>query len=310
MLINPFRISSLGAAHQQLHSTTMAQWSRSLPQDYRDQMKRADECYKNAEWEDMSRHLESALRCCQREGFPDRTRCKQKVYGRYGALQRRYGRFAAAATVLEKGLSLDEHDPNEPLEQLAVPVRNDSVSALEINAKTGELERMNNTERLEILGELGIVYRHMEDLDKAGRAFDLEYRLGTQLVWQAEAEVCRAIGNAGLIKQQQAMLLQSSDPSRRALLEEAIHNFRSRAEMASSLRQRLSSHPTDHEAQRLSSKAHSWEAIGVMRLASCYVATGQIEEALKEGKRALKIYETLADPTSRAHGRLFYGYAL
>ncbi|KAK3616829.1 hypothetical protein LTR56_025698 [Elasticomyces elasticus] len=238
----------------------------------------------------MNRCLESALRCCEKEGFPDRTRCKQKVYGRYGALQRRYGRFAKAATVLEKGLSLDEHDPNESLAQLAVPRLKDGVSALGSNARTGELERTNNMERLEILGELGTVYRHMDDFTKAGHAFDLEYKLGTQLVWQAEAE--------------------PSNPSRQRMLEEAIQDFKRRIELASSLRQRLSSLPNDYEAQRLSSKTHSWEAIGVVRLVLCYVATGQIEDALKQSERGITLCETMADPTSRAHARFYHGYAL
>ncbi|KAK4888690.1 hypothetical protein LTR27_012429 [Elasticomyces elasticus] len=165
-------------------------------------------------------------------------------------------------------------------------------------------------ERLEILGELGTVYRHMDDFIKAGHAFDLEYKLGTQLIWQAEAEVCRAIGNAGMVKYQQAMLLQRSNLSRQRMLEEAIQDFKRRIELASSLRQRLSSLPNDCEAQRLSSKTHFWEAIGVVRLVLCYVATGQIEDALKQGERGITLCETMADPTSRAHARFYHGYAL
>ncbi len=76
------------------------------------------------------------------------------------------------------------------------------------------------------------------------------------------------------------------------------------------MQSRLAQYGDDREAQELSAKVHQWESIGVVRLVLCYIAARDPEKALKYGEWGTELCSTLTDPTMRAHGRFYHGYAL
>ena len=280
--------------------------SRDVTANYEQYLREASDHYRKAEWEDMSKALEQAKECCDEPGFPDRTRRKQKVFEQYGSLMRRYGRYTNAAIVLEKALRLNQEDDDDSFEELIAAADANEASILESADDVGQL---NNLERLSVLGELGTVYRHLNNPKNAARAFDFQYQLANRLVWKAEAEACRAVGNAGMVKYE-AVIRDQTSPGSEELLNEAIQDIEERVRRAQALRSRLAQYRDDKEAQGLSTKAHQWESIGVVRLVLCYIAKQDPEKALDYGEWGTKLCSTLTDPTMRAHGRFYHGYAL
>ncbi|KAH9822816.1 hypothetical protein Tdes44962_MAKER04649 [Teratosphaeria destructans] len=282
---------------------------------YKRYMQQAADHYKSAQWEEMSRALEGAKECCEHAGFPDSQRCKQRVYLQYGMLMRRYGRFHDAAAVLQKALALDEASATETFHELiSLP----QASRHNILQHPDQLDQGVSTERVEILGELGMVYRHLDDLTNAALAFEWQHKLSVRLIdghnlsqeerWQAEAEVCRSIGNAGMVRYQKALLDLPSRESQRSL-GRAIRELEERVLRARALR-KLDQIPNNDLAASLSKKAHSWEAIGIVRFVLCYIAKGDINKALHYGAQGVAVCRDLPDPTSRAHARFYHGLAL
>ena len=54
--------------------------------------------------------------------------------------------------------------------------------------------------RIELSGELEVVYRHTNHLTTAKRAFEIQYGTAQQL--GAERIMCRAVGNLGMVNYQ------------------------------------------------------------------------------------------------------------
>lgn len=56
--------------------------------------------------------------------------------------------------------------------------------------------------QIEVLGELGVCYRHMDDFTEAGETLEKQYTMARRLSLEAEAQAYRAAGNPGMIKYQ------------------------------------------------------------------------------------------------------------
>ncbi|KAL8734614.1 MAG: hypothetical protein Q9181_003148 [Wetmoreana brouardii] len=132
-----------------------------------------------AELEQASRAFNSALSLIEvTPGFPNAIRYKYLVLGELGNINRGFGRYEQAKDVLESALA----------------------------------EMGPSAQRVEFSGELGVVYRHMNRLADAKRAFAMQYNVAKQLNYERAA--CRAIGNLGMVNYQlsqqnhDAMLLQ------------------------------------------------------------------------------------------------------
>ncbi len=121
--------------------------SRDVTADYKRYLKEASDHYRKAEWENMSKALERAKECCNEPGFPDRTRCKEKIYEQYGSLMRRYGRYKDAAIILENALKLNQEDDDCSFEELIAAAEADDRSILE---NADDVGQVNSLERLYI----------------------------------------------------------------------------------------------------------------------------------------------------------------
>ncbi len=87
------------------------------------------------------RAFNSALDMCECLDFPNSTRYRQLVIGELGYTNRCFGRYEQTRTILEKALAGMGH----------------------------------SQQRVEFNGELGVVYRHMNRLPDAKRAFQMQY---------------------------------------------------------------------------------------------------------------------------------------
>ena len=224
-----------------------------------------------AQWEHALRSFDSALSLCQSvKDFPQTTVYRQLVLGKLGSTNRRFGRFEQARDILEIALAED------------VP------SLL----------------RIELSGELGVVYRHMNHLANAKRAFEIQYGTAQQL--GAERIMCRAVGNLGMVNYQLSQ--QNHDDS---LLESAIKQLIERVQSARHLKQKIHAQNADSEVKSdLVQTATTWETIGLSRLSLCYAARGDVERSKRVALEALGNTSTSKDSTVIAMSRFFYGRAL
>lgn len=233
------------------------------------------------------------------EAFVDR--CRQRVLWELGALERRLARFEKAKTYLEEAESIT---------------------------------RVDELQRIHILGELAIVYQHLKPAQpyNALRASNIQYKDAKDLArkeWQnfndngrheheqralvADALACRAIGNLGL-----SNYLQSQQTMNEKLLQKSILQFKERIRSAQEIQtalQRYSQHGDERGSDNTSLaglivQAHCWESIGYDRLTLALVANGEHGEALRCAKKSQQLTQQSKDPTVRAFSRFFYGYAL
>ncbi|KAH8194197.1 hypothetical protein TruAng_011641 [Truncatella angustata] len=247
------------------------------------------------QWEEVLRELEHAEKYCLTEAFPGADRYKQKVLGELGAVDRRLGRFPAALQRLTRALTITDTD---------------------------ELQR------LEIVGELAVVYQHIGDYASAKESCLKQYTKAKELAvlewakfastsefvgrakhrrraFQAEAEACRAIGNLGRTNHR-----LSQDHNDGYLLKEAVSQLKERVQRAQKLQKDLQMEQTSSTLMELITTARCWESIGHNRLALVYAANGNPGEAVKYGELSQHVTQGLDDPTMRALSRFFYAYAL
>ena len=224
-----------------------------------------------SEWEHALRAFNSALHLCESmENFPDVIRCKCLALGQLGCTNRRFGRYEQAKDILETALA-----DMEPCLQ-----------------------------RVEMSGELGVVYRHMNRLVDAKRALKLQYDTAKQLKF--ERAICRSIGNLGMVNYQ---LFQRSHDY--ALLELAIKQLSERIQRAQRLRESADKQETiPNEKRTLFNFGAVWESIGLSRLSLCYSARGNTQEAICVALKALDLIKGSKDPIVVAMSRYFYGRAL
>jgi tetratricopeptide (TPR) repeat protein len=224
-----------------------------------------------AEWEHASRAFNSALNLCESvQNFPNATRYRHLCSGKLGNTNRRFGRYEQAKDILERALA----------------------------------EMGPSLQRVEFSGELGVVYRHMNRLTNAKRAFEIQYNTAKQLKF--EREMCRAVGNLGMVNYQLSQ--QNHDD---AMLELAIKQLVERVQSARDIKGTI-----DRQATDPNTKAHwikdatTWESIGLSRLSLCYAARGNAKEAIAVALESLDITSGSEDSTVIAMSRFFYGRAL
>lgn len=223
---------------------------------------------------------------------------RQRVVYELGAVERRLGRVKNATAYLEEALSIT---------------------------------RVDELQRIHILGELAIVYQHAQPVEasKALEAAAIQYEDAKDFAakeWQnykdfgllqhkhravqADAQACRAVGNVGLIN-----YLRSQENDNTALLHESILQVEERVQRAQDL-QTVLKQDSSHERigndthASLIHQARTWESIGYDRLTLARVANGEVEEALRCGERSQALTRQSNDSTVRGLSRFFYGYAL
>ncbi|OAX84346.1 hypothetical protein ACJ72_01289 [Emergomyces africanus] len=224
-----------------------------------------------AEWEHALREFNSALNVCESVGnFPNTVHYRHLALGELGNTNRRFGRYEKAKEILE--LALEEMGPS--------------------------------LQRVEFSGELGVVYRHMNRLEEAKHAFQIQYSTAKQL--QFERATCRAIGNLGMTNYQLSQ--QKGDE---VLLERAIEQLNERVQRAQGIKETITSQSTDPTTKlQLLKVATTWESIGLSRLSLCYAAQGNTQQAISAAMESLSISSRSEDLTVVAMSRFFYGRAL
>ncbi|KAI0480144.1 hypothetical protein GGR56DRAFT_624740 [Xylariaceae sp. FL0804] len=212
----------------------------------------------HAEWEDALQDFNQALSICDalEKALPDRPKFHRYLtLGELGKTNRRFGRYRAARDLLEAAL--------------------------------GGMGRMESCEeRVDLLGELGVVRRQSDMLIEAKKAFQEQYDEAQDI--SSETDMCRALGNLGMVNYQ----LWSEQDHDQKLLELAVQQLTERVERARKLKHVV------------------WEIIGHTRLSLCHAAAGRNREAVEAAMEGLKLAETCRDPTVLAMTRFYYGRAL
>ena len=132
---------------------------------------------------------------------------------------------------------------------------------------------ISDEDRVELLGELGVIYRHSSQLEKAERAIseqcELSKRIGNQ------RGLCRALGNLGMVYLQLGQR------------KKGVEMLEQRVSMARELGHAL------------------WEAIGLSRLSIAAYDDAKYNEALEKSLEALAVVERGQDSKAIALGKLF-----
>ncbi|KAI6169058.1 hypothetical protein EDD17DRAFT_1524762, partial [Pisolithus thermaeus] len=233
-------------------------------------MEQGQQHSQRAEWEHALRAFNKALNLCESvPDFPNATRYKRQVLGQLGNTNRRFGRYEQARDILEKALA--EMEPGSP-------------------------------ERVEFSGELGVIYRHMDRLEDAKRAFEEQYNTA-KLQSNAQAQ-CRAVGNLGMVN------YQLSGQIRGPLLDLAIEQLTERVTSVRRLKAALDTQSSDPSQRHLFNTFTTWEMVGLSRLSLCYTARGEGKKATRAASEGVELAANSADSTAIAMSRLFYGRAL
>ncbi|KAK1776176.1 hypothetical protein QBC45DRAFT_395466 [Copromyces sp. CBS 386.78] len=220
------------------------------------------------------RNYNSALALCGSgvafSAIPNGDRYKQLVLVKLGGIYRRFGKYEQAKDMLEQAMAM---------------------------TASSEL-------RMEASGELGVCYRHMDLLDDAKRALQVQYETAKES--QTERHACRSIGNLGMVNYQLSQ--QRQDES---LLELATNQLLERVERSRHLKDTIDSQDLDATTREHWLKdAITWETIGLSRLSLCYAAQGNTKKAVQSAFEALTLARTFEDLIVVAMGRFFYGRAL
>lgn len=234
-------------------------------------MVKADNYHKKAQWQEKLRTLQDAFSHCNTPGFPDAERRKQQVLFEMGGIRRRFGQYDQAVETLQQALRASEYTS---------PIM-----------------------RAQILGELGVVYRHKNDFSKAQEVFHEQHSLAREAALVAEAELCRAIGNEGMSAYN---VSQQKKPHDKKLLQTAFTQLRDSITRARDLHQGLLK---ENPQSRYLALSKSWETIGMDRLTLCYIAAGDTAEAVRQAEESQRT-QRIDDPTIKALSRFFYGNAL
>src|SRR5271155_5861668 len=147
--------------------------------------------------------------------------------------------------------------------------------------------------------------RHNNRFLEAREAFREQGRLARDAPpsVEADAEICRAIGNEGMSTYN---LSQQTQPSDATLLAAAFTQLRERITRARDLQQRLL---TEDPQSKYVAMAKSWEIIGMDRLTLCHIAAGETADAVHVAEESQQ-RQTREDPTVTAFSKFFYGNAL
>ncbi|KAE8384459.1 hypothetical protein BDV23DRAFT_189202 [Aspergillus alliaceus] len=210
-----------------------------------------------AEWEHALRSFSHALSLCGQAGrLPESANYKHIVLGKLGYTFRQFGRYDKAEEYLKNALNMLGSTPLH----------------------------------VDLHGEMGVVYRHMNRLEDAKREFEIQYKLAREL--KLEHAMCRSIGNLGMVNYQLS----------RDLLPLAIDQLKERIQLARSIKAFVGSGKKY--------QAIIWETVGLSRLSLCYTACGLTKDAIATASESVKAALSIKDPTVVAMSRFFYGRAL
>ncbi|KAM0275953.1 hypothetical protein ACHAQH_007254 [Verticillium albo-atrum] len=227
---------------------------------------------RQAEWEWALRDFSDALSICDTfTSFAHAKVYRCRVLKELGLTNRCLGRYEQAMAVLQRGVAENGDEPTQELITLS--------------------------------GELGVVARHMNRLDEAQRAFQLQYDATKKLQW--EKPLCRAVGNLGMVNFQLSQ--QRGDNN---LLDLAISQLNERVQIAKRLGEIAADDVNPAKAASRRWLAVTWESIGQSRLSLCYTAQGDAQAAVDAAQEALRLSQALEDSTVSALSRFFYGRAL
>ncbi|KAL9613087.1 MAG: hypothetical protein Q9167_002344 [Letrouitia subvulpina] len=243
----------------------------NLIRSWEDYMIEGHQHAQQAELEQALRAFNSALNLVEvTSDFPNAIRYKYLVLGELGNINRGFGRYEQAKDVLERATA----------------------------------EMGPTAQRVEFSGELGVVYRNMNRLTDAKRAFEMQYNVAKQLNYEQAA--CRAIGNLGMVNYQLSQ--QNHDA---VLLQLAIDQLTERVCIARQMNDKLALAAMDpNTLARQRKYARTREVIGLSRLSLCYTAQGNKDSAINAARDSLNVAQQLEEPTVIAMSRFFYGRAL
>lgn len=222
-----------------------------------------------AEWEHAMRVFNSALSLC--DSFDEVLNVKRHrglALGELGNTNRRLGRYVASEEFLRQACLALEGLP----------------------------------EYATFYGELGVVYRHMDRLEDARDAFELQYATARHLNLNWEA--CRAIGNLGMANYQLGERSESDE-----LFTLAIDQLQERVSRCNDIRNSILTSKKKPAVQKLR-MLDVWAAVGLGRLSLCYTSRKNLEEASGAALRALEYAKNTGDPTVIAISRFFHGRVL
>jgi tetratricopeptide (TPR) repeat protein len=245
---------------------------------------------RNAEWEEGLRALKKAEHLCDildgesHSPLKHAPRYKWAIQGEIGHAYRMLGRNVEAIEVL-----------NPAIKQMP-----------------------KSLQQIELLGELSVVYRHLNRLEASKDCSAKAYKIAKELLalenskdpgprLKLEKEMCRTIGDWGMINYQ--LFLDIRDPD---LLDTAMKQMNERVDIA----RRLKVAPelqslTEEEREELREYCSQREAIALARLSLCFTEKGELGKAIASAHEALEIQiHTQSDPTKVAFSRYFYGRAL
>ncbi|KAK3934429.1 hypothetical protein QBC46DRAFT_399805 [Diplogelasinospora grovesii] len=251
---------------------------------------------KEAKWESALHAFDRAR--SQASQLPDAAHYRRLVLAELGNANRRFGRYQRASEILE--------------------------------ALIAEVGMEDSPLGIEVAGELGVIYRHMNRLIDARRVLQGQYDAAARL--GRDREACRALGNLGMVNYQLFLRQSSGSPgddrsdSRQDLLSVAVEQLTRRVEMARRMREALDNNDDDTRAANAPLDARTralfrrdtltWESVGLARLSLCRAAHGDTGGAVEAAKEALRLQEedegdlAPVDPNVLALGRFFYGRAL
>lgn len=234
----------------------------------------ANDYHKRALWQEKLRLLQEALTLCEDPEFPDADVRRQELLFDLGGIWRRLGQYERAEEVLKQ--------------------------SLDVCSDTGPLKRAA------ILGELAVVFRHRSMFAEAQSASRQQFEIAQDAApsLEAEAEMCRAIGNEGMSAYNLSQMQR--DENSGALLEQALRQMHERVRRARELQQHVLQ--VDPESPLLDF-AKAWETIGLDRLSLLHIAAGQFEDAVKAAEES-QARQSRVDPTVTAFSKFFYGHAL
>ena len=234
--------------------------------------------YNEGKWQERRSEMEDALRifnkalslCESTVDFPNASHYARIIHGDLGFTNRCLGRYTLASEHLEEAL----RDPGL------------------------------NHHRLVATGELGTVYRTMNQLPEARTQFQKSYEIAKAL--KDDRATCRAVGNVGMTNYQ--LSRQHHD---KVLLELAITQLKERVHRARQIKKSLRTEKMD-EKKKVARLKHAsvWESIGLNRLSLCYLAQENVEEAMKVVEESQTIRIEPEDLTVTAMSHFFYGRVL
>lgn len=140
---------------------------------------------------------------------------------------------------------------------------------------------------------------------EAQTAFREQVRLAREAprTIEADAEICRAIGNEGMAA---LNLWQLSQPKDDKLIQAAFDQIRERISRAEALQIRIRDEAAN---SKYSGMAHIWEIIGRDRLSLCHLAVGETAEALLAAEESQR-GQSREDPHVTGFSTFIYGNAL